>query len=81
MNFALRMPDSLAGELKKLSKQDRVSINQFIVTAVAEKMASLKTADMIEQMSRNGSRNHALSMLSRVSDKKPLEYDKLDDNP
>jgi hypothetical protein len=41
-NFALRRPPSLMEEVKALAAQDAVSVNQFVVQAAAEKVATLK---------------------------------------
>lgn len=51
------------------------SINQFIVNAVAEKIATLRTVDYLEQRSLNGSREHGLSILAQSPDRKPLARD------
>lgn len=76
MNFAVRVPDSLGASLKEYSKQDKVSVNQFILTAVAEKLSALKTEDMLFEMAKQGSREHAKSILKRVSKtSKPLDQD------
>jgi predicted HicB family RNase H-like nuclease len=37
-NYALRLPRSIKKEVERLAKQDGTSINQFIATAVAEKL-------------------------------------------
>jgi len=37
--FPLRLPRSIKAAVEKASKQDGTSINQFIATAVAEKLA------------------------------------------
>ncbi len=41
-SFALRIPPSLMEEVKALATGDGMSINQFLVQAVAEKVATLK---------------------------------------
>ena len=43
-NYALRLPRSLKAEVERLAAQDGVSVNQFIATAVAEKISAMKTA-------------------------------------
>lgn len=43
--YSLRLPRSLKKAVEKQSKEDGTSINQFIATAVAEKMSALQTAD------------------------------------
>jgi hypothetical protein len=40
----LRLPRSLKEAVKRLSREDRTSINQFVATAVAEKVSALETA-------------------------------------
>ncbi|HEX7799268.1 MAG TPA: hypothetical protein VF402_02890, partial [Asticcacaulis sp.] len=43
-NYALRLPASLKAEVERVAHDEGASINQFIATAVAEKLAALKTA-------------------------------------
>ena len=75
MNFALRIPDYYKAEIEEL--KGNVSINQFIVNALAEKIATLKTVDYLEERAKRGSVEHALDILSKISDREPLEKDKL----
>ena len=42
--YPLRLPRSLKEAVERLSKQDGTSINQFVATAVAEKVSALQTA-------------------------------------
>ena len=44
-NYALRLPSSLKRAVEEVARQDGTTLNQFIVSAVAEKLAVLKTAD------------------------------------
>lgn len=44
-NYALRLPASLKRAVEELAREDGTTLNQFIVSAVAEKLAVLKTAD------------------------------------
>ena len=43
--YALRLPRSLKKAVEKQSKEDGTSINQFVATAVAEKISALQTAE------------------------------------
>jgi hypothetical protein len=45
MTYPLRLPRSLKRAVERQSKEDRTSINQFVATAVAEKLAALQTAE------------------------------------
>jgi hypothetical protein len=42
--YPLRLPRSLKEAVVRLSRQDGTSINQFVATAVAEKVSALETA-------------------------------------
>jgi hypothetical protein len=42
--YPLRLPRSLKEAVERLSRQDGTSINQFVATAVAEKVSALQTA-------------------------------------
>ena len=54
--LSLRLPHSLHRHLKELAEKEKVSINQLISTAVAEKMSALMTVDYLEGLARGGSR-------------------------
>ena len=42
--YPLRLPRSLKEAVERLSREDRTRINQFVATAVAEKVSALQTA-------------------------------------
>jgi len=42
--YLLRLPRSVKAEVERRAKADGVSINQFVATAVAEKLAAMNTA-------------------------------------
>jgi hypothetical protein len=66
--LSLRLPDSLHKRVRELAQQDGISINQFISTAVAEKLAALMTEEYLEQRAKRGSREKFLVALARVPD-------------
>ena len=43
--YPLRLPASLKAAVEKISEEDGTSINQFVATAVAEKLAALQIAE------------------------------------
>jgi hypothetical protein len=47
--YPLRLPHSLKAEVERLAKADGISINQFIATAVAEKLSAMRTADFFAE--------------------------------
>ena len=46
--YALRLPASIKAEAEKLAAEDGTSLNQFVASAVAEKISALRTASYFE---------------------------------
>lgn len=42
--YPLRLPRSVKAAVEKIAKEEGVSVNQFVATAVAEKLAAMNTA-------------------------------------
>ena len=42
--YPLRLPNSIKAEVVRRAKADGTSLNQFVATAVAEKLAAMNTA-------------------------------------
>ena len=52
-NYALRVPESLFEYARHVAEEEKVSMNQFFVTASAEKVSALKTESYFrERMAR-----------------------------
>jgi hypothetical protein len=47
--YPLRLPRSIKAEVERRAKQDGTSVNQFIATAVAEKLAAMSTAEFFAE--------------------------------
>lgn len=75
--LSLRLPNSIHKKLKQYAEQDGISMNQFISTAVAEKLASLATVEYLEQRALAGSKEKFNAALAKVPDVEPVEDDKL----
>ena len=75
--ISLRLPDSLHKQIRRLAEQDGISINQFIATAAAEKLAALMTVDYLEERAQRGSREKFEAALAQLPDVEPEDYDKL----
>ncbi|MCD6535325.1 MAG: toxin-antitoxin system HicB family antitoxin [Deltaproteobacteria bacterium] len=70
---SLRLPNFLHKEVKGIAKEEGISINQFIATALAEKMSALRTQEYLEHRAARGSRDKFDSALSRVGNNHPLD--------
>jgi hypothetical protein len=75
--LSLRLPDSLHRRVKELAAEEGISINQFVATAVAEKMSALMTEDYLQERAARGSRARYEEALSRVPDVEPDPRDRL----
>jgi hypothetical protein len=75
--LSLRLPNSLHDRVRKLAEAEGVSINQFISTAVAEKMAVLMTSDYLETRAAQGSRETFDVAIGQIPDAPPIEGDAL----
>ncbi|MEA3521767.1 MAG: toxin-antitoxin system HicB family antitoxin [Campylobacterota bacterium] len=74
---SLRLPDSIYKFAKELSSKDSVSLNQFIATAVAEKVSALNTEVYLQERASNASKNKFMKALSKVPDIEAQEFDKI----
>jgi len=72
----IELPGSLYLRLKELSTQDGISVEQFIATAVAEKIETLRTEDYLEERAKQGSRESYDAILAKVPDVEPDERDR-----
>jgi hypothetical protein len=75
--YPLRLPISLKAALERLSKQDGTSMNQFVVTAVAEKISALSTAAFFEERRAKGDRQTFRRILNRKRGEQPRPGDEL----
>jgi hypothetical protein len=79
--YPLRLPVSLRAEVEELSKQDGTSINQFVVMAVAEKVASMSTAAFFEDRRQRGDLALLRKVLTRKGGEPPRAGDELPAEP
>jgi len=76
--LSIRLPDSLHRHLKDLARKEKVSINQLVSTAVAEKMSALMTQDYLEALARQGDRAAFDRVLADVPAAPPDPWDRWD---
>jgi hypothetical protein len=74
---SIRLPDSLHETVSKLSKKERVSINQFVTTALAEKISALMTEDYLAERAKRGKKSKFQKAMAKVADIEPVIGDKL----
>ena len=76
-NYALRLPVSLMADVKALAESDTVSVNQFIVVAVAEKVAALRERQYFETRATRAMHGDYQRVLAAAGSPKAIEGDEL----
>ncbi len=69
------MPRSTHDQLKVLAKSEDVSINQLVLTAVAEKISALRSARIFAALKEPVSRQEFEAALAQVPDADPDPWD------
>jgi hypothetical protein len=78
-NFALRIPPSLMEDVKALASQDAVSVNQFLVQAAAEKVATLKARGYLEARGARANDGDLAQVLTKAGAPTAIPGDELPD--
>lgn len=69
--FSLRLPDSVMEEAKRLAEDDQVSLNQFFLAAISEKLGELKTRNFFQQRAQGAEVEDAISILDSLQVNEP----------
>ncbi len=75
--MSLRMPDYLKSAVSDVCAGEKISLNQFIVNALSEKVSALQTVDIIEKRAKKASKKDFLDALNQISNHEPYESDRL----
>lgn len=75
--LSLRLPDSVHRHIKEFAQKEGVSINQFIASAVAEKVSALATEEYLQARAERADKNAFEVILSNVPSRQPLPGDEL----
>ncbi len=75
--LSLRLPDSIHRHIKEVAKKEGVSINQFISSAVSEKISALMTEDYLKSRAKRAKKEDFRKILEKVPARKPLPDDEL----
>ena len=75
--LSLRLPESIHRHIREIAKTEGVSINQFISSAVAEKISAIMTEEYLKQRAERANPDDMTALLNKVADRPPLEGDEL----
>ena len=70
--YPLKLPTSLKAAAARLAKEDGVSLNQWIATAVAQKVGAVETAaEFFRRRAEDAKPGDLGAVLARVPDREP----------
>mgnify|MGYP002621920173 FL=1 len=78
--YPLQLPQSLKETAARLAQEDGVSLNQWIVSAVAQKIGAVETAaDFLKARAGTAKRGDLTRLLDRAPDVPPMPKDAIKD--
>jgi hypothetical protein len=73
----IELPDSLLRHARELAEKEGVALEQFIASALAEKMAAWETAEYLQERASRGDREKFKAAMGKVTDVEPEEADRI----
>ena len=75
--LSIRIPESIHIKVKEISKKEKISINQFIASALSEKLSAFMTEDYIQRRAERASKEKFNAALKQVPNTPPDATDKI----
>ena len=76
--YPLRLPRSIKAAAEKIAKEEGVSLNQFVATAVAEKLSAMNTAAFFAERTERADMDAFRRILTRKGGEPPRAGDERD---
>jgi hypothetical protein len=73
----IELPDSLLRQAREMAEKEGVPLEQFIASALAEKMAAWKTVEYLKERAVRGDRLKFQTAMGKVADAEPEELDRI----
>jgi hypothetical protein len=73
----IRLPESLYEKAREVAEKEKVSVNQLVTLALAEKLSALMTEEYLNQRAAHGDREKFHRALANVPDVEPDPEDRL----
>lgn len=73
--YPLRLPKSIKAAVERIAKEEGISVNQFVATAVAEKLSALRTADYLATRAGRADLDRFRAILTRRGGAPPRDGD------
>jgi uncharacterized protein (DUF1778 family) len=75
--LSLRLPSSIHQHIREIAKNEGVSINQFVSSAVSEKISAIMTEDYLKSRDKRAKKSDLKKILDNVPKRKPILGDEL----
>jgi len=75
--LSLRLPRSIHQHIREIAKNEGVSINQFVSSAVSEKISAIMTEDYLKSRAKRAKKADLKKILDNVPKRKPVLGDEL----
>ncbi len=75
--LSLRLPGSIHQHIREIAKKEGVSINQFVSSAVSEKISAIMTEDYLKSRAERAKKSDFKKILDNVPKRKPIVGDEL----
>jgi len=75
--LSLRIPESIYQRVKEFAQKDGISINQFIASALSEKISAFATKDYLELRASRADQKKYREALSKIPDTESEAFDRL----
>lgn len=76
--LSIRLPDSLHDMVKRVAAEDHISLNQFIASAVAEKISALTTEKYLDARAARATKQRFVEVMSKAPPVDPETFDQWD---
>jgi len=75
--LSLRLPTSIHKHIREIAKKEGVSINQFISSAVSEKISAIMTEEYLKTRAKRAKKGDFKRILNEVPDREPFPGDEI----
>jgi predicted transcriptional regulator len=75
--YSLRIPDDLMNEAKQLAESNSTSLNQFFLSAIAERVGAERTRQHFAALAARADAAAFRNIMARVPNRRPLRGDEI----
>lgn len=76
-SYLLQLPEELMEEARRLATENQISLDQWLLAAIAEKAEAERTVSLLRHFAERANYAHFDKVLERVPDVEPIPGDEL----